>query len=141
MTEQQINKQLSEEFKGFQNSYYEPKTDLDLVALFKKCYRNLGLQQHKIPSKVVKEIANAKEGKLTVAMCEDLFKVLLNVPLGKLFNSFEDAVAYHAKMESCVSAFNTHVDNFTVGLQIKGKNLQTIANPSGSNGMRVIAKA
>lgn len=130
MTSNQIESELDQERNKFYNSVYSGKKDFELIPLFKKCIMLLAPQQHKISMNGIKEIVNAKEDKLTVFYLENIFKVILNVPLGKLYKNFDDAVGQQLKIEKYIIDFNTFVGNFEKEIQARRATMRSIVSTS-----------
>lgn len=132
-----VNAQINEEMNKFYNKIYLTKSDIGLKELFKKAIMRMAMQQHKIPMTAIRDIVNTPEKKLTVFMVECICKVVLNVPLERLYKNFEDAVAQQIKFEKFVSEFNKYCEDFSKELQIKRATLHSL---SGNN-LRIIPQA
>ena len=140
MTEKEINYQLEEEMNKFYNSVFDVKLNFDLIAHFKKCVMLLAPQQHKISIHGIKAISETPQSKLTIAMLEEVNKIILNVPLEKLYPSFAKALKTQIEIERYVVSFNKHISDFQAKLRMKQATLKAIANPS-TNNLRIIPTA
>lgn len=140
MTDKEIDYQLREEMNKFYNSVFNVKVKFDLIELFKKCVMHLAPQQHKISAHGLKAIAETKPGKLTVAMLEDVNKVILNVPLGKLYNDFDEAIKKQIEVEKFIIEFNKYISDFHASIQMKRATMRSIADTRPSN-LRIIPTA
>ena len=140
MSEKEINYQLEEEMNKFYNSVFDVKLNFDLIAHFKKCVMLLAPQQHKISIHGIKAISETEQSKLTIAMLEEVNKIILNVPLEKLYPSFAKAIKTQIEIERYIVAFNKHISDFRAKLQMKQATMRSIANP-GTNNLRIIPTA
>ena len=140
MTEKEINYQLEEEMNKFYNSVFDVKLNFDLIAHFKKCVMLLAPQQHKISIHGIKAISETEQSKLTIAMLEEVNKIILNVPLEKLYPSFAKALKTQIEIERYIVSFNKHISDFRAKLQMKQATLRSIADPS-TNNLRIIPTA
>ena len=140
MTDKEIDYQLREEMNKFYNSVFDVKLNFDLIAHFKKCVMLLAPQQHKISIHGIKAISETPQSKLTIAMLEEVNKIILNVPLEKLYPSFAKAIKTQIEIERYIVAFNKHISDFRAKLQMKQATMRSIANP-GTNNLRIIPTA
>ena len=135
MSEKEINYQLEEEMNKFYNSVFDVKLNFDLIAHFKKCVMLLAPQQHKISIHGIKAISETPQSKL-----EEVNKIILNVPLEKLYPSFAKALKTQIEIERYIVSFNKHISDFQAKLRMKQATLKSIANPS-TNNLRIIPTA
>ena len=145
MTQQeQISKQLNDDFNVFFNAKYDGKIEVPsyLIDLFKKAIMALPPSAHKINFHKVKVIAGMKTEELTNGLLQDIIKVVLNTPLDKLFigNDFFNSINDYINIEKFVLAFNNHVDEFRKKLEMKKVRLESLSG-ARNNGMRVIPQA
>lgn len=98
---EQINKQLNEEYDKFLYSKYEGsvKPPKDIIELFKTAILAMPPFAHKINFHKVKAIATTKYEDLTNGNLSDIIKVVLNTSLQKLYKSgiFMDMQAIKGK--------------------------------------------
>ena len=140
MTEKEINYQLEEEMNKFYNSVFDVKLNFDLIAHFKKCVMLLAPQQHGISIHAIKAISETPQSKLTIAMLDEVNKIILNIPLEKLYPSFDKAVKSQIEIERYLISFNKHVHDFQTSLQMRQATFRSLANTS-TNNLRIIPTA
>ena len=141
-TEQKIEQQLQEDFDKFYNKTYDEKIEIpqNIMELFKKGVMSLALYFHKINAYKLKAIASKNYKELTYGDLKDMITVILNTPLEKLYDRFEDAVNSQIQFQKFVLCYNNAVDDFNSKLKMKKANLTSISSgiPNNSNGMRII---
>jgi hypothetical protein len=147
--QEEINKQLNQEYDTFLNSLYTGKVDVPsfIVNLFKKAIMAMPPFAHKINFFKVKAIAKSKPEELTNGLLNDIVKVILNTPLEKLYsaditgNDFYEIIDKHIELEKFVLAYNNHIDDFRKKLELKKATLESLTRNVNGNGLRVIPQA
>lgn len=139
-TQKQIETQINQDYEKFYNDIYKSEipTPENFIELFKKAIIALPSFAHKINFHKVQVIASKKVEQLTVGDVHEIVKVVLNVPLEKLYegHTFDSAVLQTIKIEKFVLQYNKDVDDFREKLRMKKDNLLML---SGSrNGMKII---
>ena len=146
MTQQeQINKQLDDEYDTFLNTKYSGKIapPLYIIDLFKRAIISLPPYAHKINFRKVKVIASMKVEELTNGLLQDIIKVVLNTSLDKLFSGndfFNSVIDDYIEIEKFVLAYNNHIDDYRKKLEMKKATLESLSGVR-NNGMRVIPQA
>jgi hypothetical protein len=146
MTNQgEINKQLNEEYDKFLVLPYAGKVAVPdfIIDLFKKSIMAMPPFAHKINFHKIKAIAGMRPGELTNGLLSDVVKVILNVPMEKLYpdSHFYSAVNLHIEVEKFILAFNKHIDDFRKGLETKKATLESLTKNISGNGLRIIPQA
>jgi hypothetical protein len=150
---EQINKQLNEEYDKFLYSKYEGsvKPPKDIIELFKTAILAMPPFAHKINFHKVKAIATTKYEDLTNGNLSDIIKVVLNTSLEKLYktndliglkneDSFLSIVDKCIAMDKFVLCYNNHVDDFRKKLEMKKATLESLSG-ARNNGLRIIPQA
>ncbi len=134
-TEQQIEKQLNDEFVKFSNGNYSGKVEVpkDIIEMFKKGVMVIPPFAHKINFTKVKTIASKKVDELSYADLNDVIRVVLNTSLELRYgNDFDEAVKQSIKFDKFVLCFNEVINDFQGKLKMKKTNLLNLsAKPSG----------
>ena len=150
MTQQeQINKQLNEEYDNFLNEVYDSKFPVpsSLIDLFKKAIMSMPPFAHKIRFNKVRAISVMKTEELTNGLLQEMIKVILNTSLQKLYNNdgiheedFFRIIENQIQLEKFVLCYNNHVDDFRKKLEMRKATLESLSG-ARSNGLRIIPQA
>lgn len=146
---EQINKQLNEEWDRFLNEVYDSKFPVpsSIIDLFKKSIMSMPPFAHKIRFNKVRAISVMKPEELTNGLLQDIIKVILNTSLQKLYNNdgiheedFFRIIENQIQLEKFVLCYNNHVDDFRKKLEMKKATLESLSG-ARNNGLRIIPQA
>jgi hypothetical protein len=143
--QEEINKQLNEQYDVFLNSSYTGKVAVPsfIIESFKRAIMAMPPYAHKIDFHKVRAIGSMKPEDLTNGLISDAIKTILNVSPEKLYPtlSFDAAVDKHIIVERFIIAFNKHIDDFRKGLESKKATLESLTKNMLGNGLRIIPQA
>ena len=139
-TEQQIEKELNDEFVKFSNGIYDGKVEIpkNILEIFKEGIMVLPPFSHKINFIKVKNIAAKKVSELTYADLNDVIKVVLNTSLNLSFDSFHEGVKHSIAMDKFVMAYNETISKFQDKLRMRRTTLQNLSSPKMNRGLQII---
>lgn len=135
-TENQIEKQLQEEFRAFELSVYKSLVEVppNLIELLKKATLSLAPQFHQVLASRIKMIVSKQPDELTIVDLNATLKIIVNTPLEKLYgNDFDTAIESQIAFERYMLSFNQAVETFQKTLQEKKSRLQSLSGKMNGN--------
>ncbi len=140
MTEQQINKQIQQDWTEFQSSKFEGNLPKDFMKKVKLAVMAVPPFAHKFQIAQLEGMIRRGEDEMTIVDVEVAVKLLLNVAPKELYHNVYDFLAEHEEIEEIalvISAMNSQQQE---KLNKKKKSLMNLGGVNGGNAnQRIIA--
>jgi len=135
-TKEQIEQQLKSEFDKFYNEPHKGTIPVpaNILELFKKSFMALAPHFHQVHATKVRVLANKLVSELSNGDINDMVKLIINTPMEKLYEGFDEAVHSHIQLEKFILSFNKYVDDFNAKLRMKQTTLENLSGMRNQNG-------
>ena len=136
----QVEKQLQEEFEKFNNKPYSGKVSLpvNIIELFHIGIMGMPAFYHKIQFSKVKMLLGKELNSITNGDISDLIKVIVNTPIERFYDNIDEAVEKMIKLEKFILSYNQMVEEFKGQLEMKRTTLMDLSGLNGGAAVRSI---
>ncbi len=135
-TEHEINEQIQRDYEAYYNSVYQHELPDSIYTLFKRAFMALAPEVHQIRTPLLRTLEETPANLLTVAQVGIMINVIVKVPLGALFTSYEKAITVYEEIDALKIQYNKEVDDLQRKINLKKQTLMKLGGINNSASFR-----